>query len=83
MLQEWNCIIPMFLTSFNVYFALGYAYFMCIRFDTAIWLFLVKTGWQPCYPPVRRYQAGEINSGIACGRSNALKISPSYRMDGV
>jgi len=27
--KEWNCIIPMFLTSFNVYFVFGYAYFMC------------------------------------------------------
>ena len=38
--KEWYCIIPMFLTSFNVYFVFGYAYFMCICFKTAIWLFL-------------------------------------------
>jgi len=46
-----------FLASFIVYFAFGYACFMCICFKTAIWLFLaflgqslaflVKTGWQP------------------------------------
>jgi len=29
-------------------FVFGYAYFMCICFKTAIWLFLVKTDWQPC-----------------------------------
>ena len=41
--KEWNCIIPMFLTSFNVYFVFGYTYFMCICFTTAIcffWFFL-------------------------------------------
>jgi len=44
----------MFLTSVDVYFVFGYARFMCICFKTAIWhflnqiwLFLVKTGWQP------------------------------------
>jgi len=52
--KEWNCIISMFLTSFNVYFVFGYAYIMCICHKTAICfffvclLFLVKTGWQPC-----------------------------------
>jgi len=39
--KEWYCIIPMFLTSFNVYFVFGYAYFMCICFKTATGLFLV------------------------------------------
>jgi len=38
--KEQNCILSMFLTSFNVYFVCGYAYFMCICFKTAIWLFL-------------------------------------------
>jgi len=38
--KEWYCIISMFLTSFNVYFAFGYACFMCICLKTAIWLFL-------------------------------------------
>jgi len=53
--KEWNCIISMFLTSFNVCFVFGYAYFMCVFLKTAIWLFwdkvwlfLVKTGWPPC-----------------------------------
>jgi len=53
--KEWNCITSMFLTSFNVYFVFGYAYFMCICLKTAIWLFLgqgmaflMKTGGQPC-----------------------------------
>jgi len=27
--NELNCIVSMFLTSFNVCFAFGYAYFMC------------------------------------------------------
>ena len=39
---EPNCIIPMFLTSFNVYFVCVYAYFMRICFETAIWLFWDK-----------------------------------------
>jgi len=26
--KEWNCIVSMFLTSFNVCFVYGYAYFM-------------------------------------------------------
>jgi len=26
--KEWNCIIPMFLMSFNVYFVFGCAYFV-------------------------------------------------------
>jgi len=54
--KEWTCIVPMFLTSFNVYFVFRFAYFKCICLQTAIWLFLrqglaflVKTGWQPCF----------------------------------
>jgi len=27
--KEWNCIVSMFLTSFNVCFVFGYAYCMC------------------------------------------------------
>jgi len=27
--KEWNCIVSMFLTSFNVSFGFIYAYFMC------------------------------------------------------
>ena len=38
--KEWNFIIAMVLTSFNVYFVFGYAYFMCICCKTAIWIFL-------------------------------------------
>ena len=38
--KEWNCIISMFLTSFNVYFVFGYACIMCICRKTTIWLFL-------------------------------------------
>jgi len=30
----------MFLTSFNAYFVLGYACFMCICLKTTLWLFL-------------------------------------------
>jgi len=26
--KEWNCIVSMFLKSFNVCFVFGYAYFM-------------------------------------------------------
>jgi len=47
--KEWNCITSMFLTSFNVYFVFGYACIMCICRKTAIWVFLVKTGWQPWF----------------------------------
>jgi len=56
--KQWNCITSMFLTSFNVYFVFGFAYFICICLETAIWLFLgqqgeglaflMKTGGQPC-----------------------------------
>jgi len=60
--KEWNCITSMFLTSFNVYFVFGYAYFMCICLKTAIWLFwdkvwlfLMKTGWQPCQEPSHHF----------------------------
>ena len=38
--KYWNCIISMFLASFNVYFVFGIACFMCICLKTAIWLFL-------------------------------------------
>ena len=48
-------IISMFLTSFNVYFVFGYACFMCLCLKTTIhifggkvWLFMVRTSWQPC-----------------------------------
>jgi len=34
--KEWNCIISMFLTSFNVYFVFGYSCVMCIRRKTAV-----------------------------------------------
>jgi len=34
----------MVLTSFNVYFVFGYAYFLCICCKTAIWLFLAFLG---------------------------------------
>jgi len=34
--------------QFQNSFVFGYACFMCICFKTAIWIFLVKTGWQPC-----------------------------------
>jgi len=27
--KKWNCIIPLFLTGFNVYFVFGFAYFLC------------------------------------------------------
>jgi len=38
--KEWNCIISMFLTSFNGYFVFGYACIVYIRRKTAVWLFL-------------------------------------------
>jgi len=54
--KEWNYIIAIILTSFNVYFVFDYACFLCICCKTAIcffWdkdrIFLVKTGWQPCF----------------------------------
>ena len=47
--KEWNCIVSMLLTSVNVCFVFGYAYFMCWCLKTAVWLFWVTAGWQPCY----------------------------------
>ena len=80
--------MPMFLTSFNVYFVFGYAYF-CVHaltllpgfFWDKVWLFLVKTGWQPCNPPVRQCRDGEMNSGFTCGRSSVLKFFPAHVTD--
>jgi len=39
--KDWNCIISMFLTSFNVYFVFGYSCFTCraICLKTAICFF--------------------------------------------
>jgi len=61
--KDWNCIISMFLTSFNVYFVFVYAYFVCICLKTLIWLcwdkvwlFLVNTGWQPCLQYVHHFE---------------------------
>jgi len=51
--NDWIGVIPMFLTSFNVYFVCGCARFMCICLKTIwlfrdkVWLFLVKTRWKP------------------------------------
>ena len=54
--KDCNCILSMFMTSFNIYFVFGYACFMCMChklrllpdfFWDKVWLFLVKTGWQP------------------------------------
>jgi len=42
--KEWNCIISMFLTSFNVSFVFGYACIICICRKTTIWLFLAFFG---------------------------------------
>jgi len=39
LLKEWNCVVSIFLTSFNVDFMFGYACFMCICLKTATWLF--------------------------------------------
>jgi len=41
--KEWNCIILMFLTSFNVYFVFDHVCFMYICLKTAIWLFLEQS----------------------------------------
>jgi len=85
--EDWNCIISMFLRSFNIYFVFGYACFMCICLKTAIWLFwdkvwlfLVKTGWQPWRTMsglelvvLAKYQKSEANrksSGSVCAFSN-------------
>ena len=40
--KDWNCIISMFLTSFNVYFVFVYTYFICICLKTPIWIFWDK-----------------------------------------
>jgi len=42
--KDWNCIIAMFLSSLNVYFVVGYACFMCICLEIAIWLFGTRSG---------------------------------------
>jgi len=42
--KEWNCIISMFLTSFNVNFVFGCACFIFICLKTVIWLFLAFLG---------------------------------------
>jgi len=55
--KEWDCIMPMFLTSFMSILCLV-MHILCICCKTAtrifsvffwdkIWLFSVKTGWQP------------------------------------
>jgi len=41
--EDWNCITSMFLTSFNIYFACGYACLTCICLNTAIWPLWEKT----------------------------------------
>jgi len=43
--KEWNCIISMFPTTFNIHFVFGYACFMCICLETAIWLFWASSGF--------------------------------------
>jgi len=53
--EDENCIISMFLTSFNIYFVFGYACSMWIYLKRLpsgfvwdkVWIFLVKTDWQP------------------------------------
>jgi len=45
--KDWNCIISMSLTSFNIYFVFGYACFVCICLKSAkcfFLAFLVKRG---------------------------------------
>jgi len=42
--KDWNCIMSMFLTSFNVYFVFGYACFICVCLKTAIRIFLAFFG---------------------------------------
>jgi len=46
--KDWTSVISMVLTSFNVYFVCGCACFMYICLKSVTWIFLVKTGWQPC-----------------------------------
>jgi len=43
--KEWNCIILIFLMCLMSILCLVKACFMCICLKTALWLFLVKTGW--------------------------------------
>ena len=42
--KDWNCIISMFLTSFNACFVFVYACFMCICLKTTVWHFLTFCG---------------------------------------
>jgi len=45
--KDRNCIMSMFLTSFNACFMFLYACFMCRVWTTiTTWLLWVKTGWQ-------------------------------------
>jgi len=37
--EDWNCIASMILTSFIISFAFWHAYFICVYFVTAVWLF--------------------------------------------
>jgi len=43
--KEWNCIISMFLTGFNVCFVFGYACFMCICLKLLYGFFGTKSGF--------------------------------------
>jgi len=40
--KDWNCILSMFLTSYNIYFVIVYVCFICMCFKSVIWLFLDK-----------------------------------------
>jgi len=84
--KEWNCIASMFLTSFNVYFVFGYAYFMCICLKTAIWHFLAFWGtmsgffwWRQVGNPVTWSASWGKCSCFSCGSNVLLCTSPDRR----
>ena len=77
--KDWTCVISLFLTSFNVYCVCGCARFMCLCLKTAIWLFLVKTGWQPCCVGLEDLILQTEVCASQSGRTPALDCSYSTR----
>ena len=42
--KDWNCIVSMLLTHFNICFVFVDAYFMCICLKTTVWHFMAFCG---------------------------------------
>jgi len=67
--ENWNCIISLFLTNFNIYFVFGYACFMCICLPIALWLF-----WDKFFFDENRLATLPYFSSVSvkCGQGQAL-----------